>query len=46
MLGVWTLVGTLDANAEAAADDEVVKDAEACRLPALLILDTCMLSEK
>jgi hypothetical protein len=46
VLGVWTSVGTLDADVEVAADDGVIEDADACRLPALLMLDTCMLSEK
>lgn len=45
VFGVWTLVGTLDADVEVAADDAVVKDADACRLPALLMLDTCLSSE-
>jgi hypothetical protein len=46
VLGVWTFVGTLDADVEVAADDGVIEDADACRLPALLMLDTCMSSEK
>jgi hypothetical protein len=46
VLGVWTFVGTLDADVEVAADDGVIEDADACWLPALLMLDTCMSSEK